>query len=147
MADTTVLKRVVEPFVRHVLAEEFGMEFESQVVTLSTGGTHEFDAVSSDGKVFASIKSASGKTSGGNNPSGKIRDVEAELYYLALAEAPTRILVLTNPEFFEIMSRRLTGRLAPGISMRLVELPSNIVSQVEQVQRAASSEVSPPVGS
>ena len=49
MVDTTVLKRVVEPFVRRVLAKEFGVRFESRIVALSTGGTHEFDAVSDDG--------------------------------------------------------------------------------------------------
>ena len=144
MADTTIMRRCVEPYVRNVLAEELGIPFQSRVVGLSTGGTHEFDAVSEDGQVVAAIKSASGRTASGKNPSGKIRDVEAELYYLSLASAPTRILILTNREFFEIMSRRLRGRLAPGLSLGLVTLPRELQERIRTVQRKASDEVSPP---
>jgi hypothetical protein len=143
MTDTTVIRRTVEPFVRQQLSEEFGMPFYSRVVALTTGGTHEFDAVSEDGKVVAAIKSASGKTAGGNVPAGKIRGVEAELYYLSLASARTRTLVVTDQEFYEMICKRLTGRLAPGLSIRLVALPPQIQAKVRKMQKAASDEVRP----
>lgn len=142
MADTTYLKRIVEPFVRRALAEEFGMHFGSRVLTLTTGGTHEFDAVSEDYQVIAAIKSASGKTRSKSIPSGKIKNAEAELYYLTLVTAPKRILILTTPEFYRIMSRRLAGRMAPGLTLKLIPLPQEIQDQVEQIQRTASEEVS-----
>jgi hypothetical protein len=142
MADTTYLKRVVECFVRDALTREFGTRFESRFLPLSTGGTHEFDAVSEDGRIVASIKSASGKTAGGKNPSGKIKDSIAELYFLSLATAPIRMLVLTSPEFHAIMSGVLAGRLAAGLSLKLVPLPQDIQERVEHVQKAASQEVS-----
>ena len=88
MADTSYLKMVVEDYVRETLAKKFGSRFRSRVLTLQTGGHHEFDAVSEDGQIVAAIKSASGKTSGGKNPSGKVQGVEAELYYLTLVSAP-----------------------------------------------------------
>lgn len=143
MADTTLMKKVVEPHIRGVLAREFGMPFNSEILTLTTGGTHEFDAVSRDGNTVAAIKSASGRTVRGKGPSGKIKSAEAELYYLTLVSAPRRLLVLTDPEFHEIMCARLEGRLAPGISVRLIELPPHIQSQVRRLQKEASDEVSP----
>ena len=144
MADTTYLRQVVERTVRDALAKEFGARFEARALALTTGGTHEFDAVSEDGVVVASIKSASGKTAGGKNPSGKIKDSIAELYFLSLATAPIRVLVLTSPDFYAIMSGVLLGRLAPGLSLKLVPLPRHIQEQVEHVQKVASEEVSPP---
>lgn len=142
MADTTYLKHVVEPFVREALAREFGIRFEPRVLALSTGGTHEFDAVSQDGRIVASIKSASGKTARGRIPSGKIKDAIAELYFLALVRAPVRMLVLTSPDFHDIMSQKLVGRLAPGLSLKLLVLPQEMQEQVKQVQKTASDEVS-----
>lgn len=143
MADTSLLKTIVEPHVRAELTSEFGVSFAANTVILTTGGTHEFDAVSTDGRIVASIKSASGKTSGGKVPSGKIKDVEAELYYLSLVSAQNRLLVLTTPEFYDIMSRRLAGRLLREIELRLISLPHELQEQVNLVQKRASAEVSP----
>jgi hypothetical protein len=53
-----------------------------------------------------------------------------------------RVLVLTSPEFYKILSRKLVGRLADGLSLRLVSLPQEIQDQVERIQRVASEEVS-----
>lgn len=142
MADTTYLKRVVERTVRDALAKEFGTRFQPRVLALTTGGTHEFDAVSEDGRIVASIKAASGKTARGKNPSGKIKDSIAELYFLSLADAPIRMLVLTSPEFHAIMSRVLAGRLADGLSVKLVPLPQDVQERAEGIYRAASEEVS-----
>lgn len=143
MADTTFLKKVVEPHARKKLADEYGASFDSQLLELSTGGKHEFDAVSSDGRIVAAIKSSSGKTARGNVPAAKIKNSEAELYYLTLVSAPTKLLVLTDPEFHQIMTARLVGRLAPGIAVKLIELPPHIQSQVQRLQKIASDEVSP----
>lgn len=141
MADTTYLKYAVEEYVRGRLAEEYGVPFASRILTLSTGGTHEFDAVSEDGAVVTSIKAAGGKTSGGRLPSGKVKSAVAELYYLCLVPAPTRMLVLVSREFHEILSRCLEGRLAPGIALKLIELPEEMQSEVDRIRRVASLEV------
>jgi hypothetical protein len=144
MADTTPLKRLVEPYVREVLEREYGCPFRSRRLTLSTGGSHEFDAVSDDGQVVASIKSASGRTSGGKNPSGKVQGAEAELYYLTLAPGRERLLVVTDPEFHEILVGRLVGRLAPGLSLKVIPLSLEILEQVRGVHQEASREMSRP---
>ncbi len=143
MANTLYLKQVVEEVVRQQLAQQFGIPFKSRTLTLVSGGKHEFDAVSEDEKVVASIKSASGRTSSGLRPAGKINAAVAELYYLTLIEAPTRLLVLTNKEFYEIMKKHLEGRLAPGIDLMFIPLPKNVQEQVAATQALASREVQP----
>jgi hypothetical protein len=136
---------VVEPYVRSQLAEEFGQPFEATFLPLRPGGRHEFDAVSADGLVVASIKSASGLTARGKNPSGKIKDCVAELYYLSLVDARTRRLVLTTPSFFTIFTNSTAGAVADGIDIVCVPLPADMQLQVDQVVRAASREVTPQV--
>lgn len=143
MANTSYLRRDVEAYVRQKLAEEFRVNFEAREIPLSTGGTHEFDAVSEDHRIVAAIKASGGRTASGRIPSGKIKSAEAELYYLSLAPAEKRLLVFTSPEFYKIMAKRLEGRLAPDIELKLVRLPAEIEEEVRRIQAAASMEVSP----
>jgi hypothetical protein len=143
MADTTYLRRVVETYVRDQLSREFGQTFSATFLSLQPGGRHEFDAVSEDGGVVASIKAASGLTAGGRNPSGKIKDCIAELYYLSLVEAPIRRLVLTTPAFFAIFTKSTAGAVARGIEVVCVPLPAEMQLEVNKVVLAASREVSP----
>lgn len=142
LADTTFLKGTVERYVREQLAAEYGPAFSAEVLPLVTGGMHEFDAVSADLRIVASIKSAFGKTSGHKFPSGKVKDAIAEHYYLSLVAAPVRLLILTNPEFHELLHGVLVGRLAKDLDLKLVELPGEMQESVRQVQRRASAEVS-----
>jgi hypothetical protein len=51
----------------------YGVPFEKRVLSLVTGGTHEFDAVSGDGRHVISIKSASGKTAGARTRQGRFK--------------------------------------------------------------------------
>ena len=143
MADTTYLRYKVEPYVRERLAQRFGKSFTAKPISLSTGGQHEFDAVSEDGTIVVGIKAASGLTSGGRVPSGKLNNAIAELYYLSLVEAPTRMLVLTTPSFYDLMLKKIKGALAPGIEIDCIELPSDMQLEVDKIVKAASAEVSP----
>lgn len=148
MADTTAY-RVAEEWVRdNGLPNQFGQPFQKQRLRVGTkrdGSTavHEFDAVSSDGTVVASVKATSGRTAGNKNPSGKIKDAYAELHFLGLVDAPSRILVLTDRDFYELFSRESDGKRPPGVELLHVNLPSDIQRRVEIAKRAASDEVSP----
>lgn len=141
MANTTLMKTLVEPFVREQLEHEYGQPFSQRFLPLPGGGLHEFDAVSDDGTVVTSIKSNSGLTSGGRRPGGKILACYAELYYLAQVDSPSRHLVLTNPDFFEIFERDSRGKLVPGVSLKLIALPVALQSQVTEITAAASREM------
>lgn len=115
MANTKYLKTEVEGYVRSELQRRFGRAFKSEFLRLVTGGQHEFDAVSDDRSIVASIKASSGLTSGGRLPSGKFNDNIAELYFLTLVEAEQRLLVLTSPEFHALLLRKLKDRVASGL--------------------------------
>ena len=141
MANTTYLKNEVECFVRGELQRRFGQRFTSRQLKLVTNGSHEFDAVSEDGKIVVSIKASSGLTSGGNLPSGKFNDNIAELYFLSLVEAEQRILVLTSPEFHRLLTRKLEDRIAPGLSIECISLPDDIQRDVDTVVLEASREM------
>lgn len=143
MANTVYYKTHVEPYVRRQLEQLHGRRFSSKVCLLSTGGTHEFDAVSDDGTIVASIKSLSGKTATGKNPAGKIYACYAELYFLTLVDAAHRMLVLTTPDFHEIFTRNLRGRLHPGITVELIVVSPEIQSEIDRIKGLASEEVSP----
>jgi hypothetical protein len=145
VANTRILTTMVENHVRQALSERHGLSFEKQFLPLTTGGRHEFDAVAVDGSIVASIKSASGLTARGNVPSGKITDSIAELYFLSLVEAPRRMLMLTTPEFHQILCKKLEGKVAPGLEIVCEPLPPDVQAKVERVQRNASVEVFPVV--
>jgi hypothetical protein len=147
MADTRLLTNQVEEYVRTELARQFGRRFEKKALVLSqrsdgSDATHEFDAVSEDGRIVAAIKSSSGKTSGGRLPSGKIAAAYKDLYFLSLARAERRFLVLTDPEFHAIFIGNCDGKLAAGIEVLLIPLPADLKEQVQAVHRGASKEMS-----
>ena len=71
MANTALMKTLVEPYVRLQLETEYGQPFSQQFLVLPSGGRHEFDAVSQDGNIVCSIKSNSGLTSGGKRPGAR----------------------------------------------------------------------------
>ena len=97
---------------------------------------------SEDGQTVAAIKTSGGRTARGRNPAGKINNAIAELYYLSLSEARRRMLVLTSPQFFDILDKHMEGRLAPGIELKLISLPPEIQEKVVDIQARASAEVS-----
>lgn len=143
MANTAFLRYTVEPWVRQRLAETYGQSFSPRVLRLNPGGTHEFDAVSADESVVAGIKSNSGLTSGGNHPTGKVATCLNEVYYLTQVSAPTRLLVLTNPQFHAIFTRVTTGAIADGVEVVLVPLPAEMQQEVDRVTKRASREMGP----
>jgi hypothetical protein len=129
------------------LSERIGQRFTKRLLTVgkrSDGSdrTHEFDAVSTDGRIVAGIKSSSGKTSGGNFPSGKVASAYQELFFLSLADAENRILVLTNPDFYEIMRNHTDGCLSGGLKLLLIPLAPDLLERANAAQQEASQEMS-----
>lgn len=141
MADTSYLRYTVEPWIREQLQGTYRQSFTSQVLELRTGGRREFDAVSEDRCVVASVKAHSGATSSGGIPSAKINSALLEIYFLMLVPADERILVLTNPEFFAIFNRSTKGRIVPEVRVELMPLPLDMQTRVDAVTKRASDEM------
>ena len=142
VANTSYLRYTVEPWVREQLAAQYGQRFAPRVLRLAPGGTHEFDAVSDDGRIVVSIKANSGLTSGGNHPTGKVATCLNEVYFLTLVDADVRLLLLTNPSFHAIFTKATAGQIAPGIGVEVLPLPTDMQRTVDGVTELASREMS-----
>ena len=59
----------------------------------------------------------------------------------SLLDGPTRLLILTDPEFYEIYTKKIQGFLVPGIEIVLMELPRNMKDKISKIKRVASKEV------
>lgn len=141
MANTNYLKNEVEKYVRLWLQEQIPEHtFSKQYIALTTGGQHEFDAVSEDGNIIAGIKSSSHKTSGGNLPSGKFAALYQELYFLSLVNGSNKLLILTNQELFNDFVKRSEAKVAEGIQILYCKLPPEILFEVNNVKQNASEE-------
>jgi len=140
MANTRYLTSAVEDGVRHRLSEHYQTSFHRRTLRLQTGGEHEFGAVSDNGRIVASIKTAS---AGGRAPASKVVNCLAELYFLSLVRARRRLLVLTSPEFHQLFSTLARGKVAPGIEIVHIPLPIEVQARVSAVQQASGDEVQP----
>ena len=121
MADTRILKSKIEDrrlrtrLVKGEVRTAFPLQFLALCGVEGKPRTHEFDAVSEDGAIVCSIKTASWKTSGKKRGSGKVHGAYMELYFLDHVCASQRYLVLTDPEFVECFKRETAGRLGATI--------------------------------
>ena len=122
VVDTTALQEAFE-WVRAGLGSRYTSPFEKATVVLRTGGTRTFNGVSADQRVVGTTTTSSGPTPGGKKPVGKGSAI-AELYYLTLARAETRLLVVTEPAFIKLLDRELHGALDPGVELVHVPLPA-----------------------
>lgn len=147
VADTNFIKTEVEPFVREQLSQAYNRVFKAEAtkLKLTTNGEHEFDAVSQDGAVVASIKSHSGKTKSGRIASGGVLACIAELYYLSLLEAEQRILVLTDEAMYSHLTKSIVEkqRLAPGVRIEFIRLSEQLQERMASFKPLAQAEVSP----
>jgi hypothetical protein len=144
MANTNYLKNEVENWVRGWLRIQFpGHSFQSGFLTLPSGGQHEFDAISEDKSIIVGIKSNSYKTSGGNLPNGKFAGLYQELYFLSMVYGKNKLLVLTNEDLYKGFLKNSKGKIAGGIQILFCQLPLEIISLVNIVQKKASIEQKP----
>ncbi|SPF35095.1 conserved hypothetical protein [Candidatus Sulfotelmatobacter kueseliae] len=142
MANTHLLKTRVEPFVRDWLSGQYRQKFTSVFLPLTgCSGVHEFDAVSADKRIVCGIKSSSGVTSGGKNPSGKISGAYEELYFLASVDADQRFLVLTDEEFYRLLSEKMREKLTRQIKLLYCPLTEELAQLVKKIRSHASGEI------
>ena len=145
---TVELKTQVEPFIRKELEKSYpGHTFTEKALPLrrkkdGNYAVHNFDAVSEDNSIVASIKSNSWLTSGGNVPSGKIGVIYQSLYFLSLVDAKTKLLILTDKKAYDGFLTVSDGKLAEGVEIKLYTLPPKLQLLVKDVHRKASQEMS-----
>lgn len=96
MSDTRVQLEVEDWVRREWIPRKFGQQFSRERVKLSSGGVCDFDAVSADRKIVAAISTSGALTVGNKLAVGKMLKIRSDMYFLLLAEAERRIVVLTE---------------------------------------------------
>lgn len=148
MADSTI-RREVEDWLRSDwLPTTFGQPFERRRVKLSTGGEHQFSAVSEDGQVVAVVSTSGASTSSGNLGSGKLQKIRADMLFLTmLGVCKKRLIVLTEQSMHDqFMKERAAGRVPDSVEFLLAGLPAELRKRLTAAQRDASAEMGGVVG-
>ena len=144
MADTRVQTAIEDWVRREWMPKKYGHRFHRERVQLSSGGVFDFDAVSQDHSIVASISTSGGKTASGKLGVGKLNKLRSDMFFLLLATAKRRIMVLTEPDMYELCRKEVQGgRVPKSIEFVVAELPAALAAQLAKAREVASKEVSP----
>jgi hypothetical protein len=119
------------------------LELEIGVKRDGSPAFHEFDAVSEDGRVVASVSCAAGRTSGDRAPTGQSRYAYKEVYFLSRTKASKKILVLADELLFSVFTKESDGKLPEGVGLMHVRVPDRIWNRVLAARTRARAEVTP----
>lgn len=144
MADTRV-QLEVEDWVRTTwMPEAFGQKFRRERLLLRSGGKFDFDAVSEDGQIIATISTSSSLTSGGKHGVGKMQKLRSDMLFLIMASAKRRIIILTEKDMHEkCISEHAGGRVPPEVEFILADIPAALRMRLAAAKAKSSAEVSP----
>jgi hypothetical protein len=111
---------------------------------LASGGFFNFDAVSEDDSILANISTSRARTARGKHSAGTIQKIRADMLFLMMAEAETRLIVLTERDMYEFWeAEKRSGRVPDEISFLAIELPPDLSMALAEARRIASMEVTP----
>jgi hypothetical protein len=143
MADTRVQLEVEDWVRRNWMSSEYGTKFSRERLRLRSGGVFDFDAVSEDHSVVATISTSGSKTSGGKNAVGKILKLRSDMLFLTMVEARQRIIVLTERDMCDYCEReKAAGRIPPEIDFVCAIIPDDLRSRLVVARLKASGESS-----
>jgi hypothetical protein len=143
MADARV-QLEVEDWVREWMRQHFGQPFTRERLRLSSGGVFDFDAVSHDGKIAATISTSGSETASGKHAVGKLLKIRSDMFFLLLAEVHKRVVVLTERDMYELcLKERVGGRVPANIEFVHTEIPQQLANKLRSSRAQASKEVSP----
>jgi hypothetical protein len=144
MANTRVQLEVEDWVRRAWMPEQLGQTFSRERLRLSSGGVFDFDGVSADGSIAASISTSGGKTATGKHAVGKLLKIRSDMFFLLLAEVERRLVVLTEADMYDVCQKQIAaGRVPPSIEFFLAEIPVELRERLTSARAAASKEVSP----
>jgi len=104
----------VEDWVRRTwMPTHFGTKVSRERLQLRSGGVFDFDAVSEDSSIVATISTSGSKTAGGKHAVGKILKVRSDMLFLTLVEAKRRIIVLTENDMLDQCQKEFAGVASP----------------------------------
>lgn len=141
MADTRTQIEVEDWVRREWMPTQFGTRFSRERLKIRSGGVFDFDAVSDDLSIVATISTSGSKTSGGKQAAAKIIKLRADMLFLTMVEAKRRIIVLTEPDMLAQCKREVAGgRVPPEIEFVCAELPTELRKRLTAARLKASKE-------
>jgi hypothetical protein len=144
MADTRVQLEVEDWVRREWMPRKFCQQFLRERVKLSPGGVYDFDAVSGDRKIVAAITTSGAVTARGKHAVGKMLKIRSDMYFLLLAQADRRIVVLTEKDMYDRCMKEVAGGRVPrSIEFVHAEIPTDLEAKLRASRSTASDEVLP----
>ena len=142
MADTTFIKKEIEPYVRKWLGGEFpGHRFDEKPVSVGESTEHKFDAVAKDGTIVGDILTSRARTRTGRENTGAVRKACNDVELLnKLPPGKQRVLVFTDGDFCALIKKRANRHGLGQIQMLVCRLPDNLQRQLTKVLDDASAE-------
>jgi hypothetical protein len=126
------------------LPTKFGQPFHRERLRLTSGGVFDFDAVSADQTIAATISTSGALTASGKFAVGKIMKLRSDMLFLLLAARPKSLIVLTEEDLHRVcLKERQGGRVPNEIEFLYAELPSELSARLKVARQASSVEVSP----
>jgi hypothetical protein len=141
MADTRVQIEVEDWVRRNWMPTQFGMRFSRERLPLRSGGVFDFDAVSDDRTIVATISTSGAKTSGGKYAVGKILKLRSDMLFLTMVDAKRRIVILTERDMCDQCEKEAAGgRVPPEIQFVCAILPGDLNRKLIEARLKASGE-------
>lgn len=141
MADTRVQLEVEDWVRQQWMPQHFGMNFYRERLKVRSGGVFDFDAVSADKSIVATISTSGAKTSGGNYAVGKILKIRSDMLFLTMVDAKRRIVVLTERDMYDqCLKEAQGGRVPPEIEFAFAPLCDEINARLMAARQACSTE-------
>lgn len=141
MADTRVQLEVEDWVRRSWMHTHFGVRFSRERLPLRSGGVFDFDAVSDDRAIVATISTSGSKTAGGKNAVGKILKLRSDMLFLTLVEAKRRVIVLTERDMYDQCEKEMSGGRVPReIEFVCAKIPDELRTRLITSRTGASRE-------
>ena len=123
------------------MVSHFGIKFSRERLPLRSGGVFDFDAVSEDRSIVATISTSGAKTSGGKHAVGKVLKLRSDMLFLTMVEAIRRVIVLTERDMFDQCGKEAAGgRVPPEIEFFCASIPDELRTRLAWARLKASSE-------
>jgi hypothetical protein len=135
----------IEKWIREVwLPQKYEQEFSAEHLQLSSGGYFDFDAVSADGTIVASISTSSARTRSGRRATGKIHKLRGDMLFLLMVQADKRIIVLSEKDMCDyLIKEKDNGRVPPEIEFVHASIPEDLKKELNAAKKIAAQEVMP----
>jgi len=143
MADTRIQLEVEDWVRRNWMPTQYGTKFSRERLRLRSGGVFDFDAVSEDQSIVATISTSGAKTQPGKNAVGKLLKLRSDMLFLTLVEAKRRVIVLTEQDMCDQCGKEFAaGRVPREIEFVCAEIPAELRTRLVEARSKASKESS-----